>query len=98
MAGPTTLRCPLCQRDCPRDMMTRHHLQTRKVDRFDIELVCSDCHKHIHAFFENRQVARELNSIDALLGNEEFCKALSFIRKQPPGSRTRVKTARRKRR
>jgi flagellar biosynthesis regulator FlbT len=79
-------------------MMQRHHLQTRKRDRHDTELICSDCHKHIHAFFENRQVAKELNTIDALLANEEFGRALSFIRKQAPGSRTRVKTTRRRRR
>jgi flagellar biosynthesis regulator FlbT len=98
MAKPTTTPCPLCQRDCPRDMMQRHHLQTRKVDRFNTELICSDCHKHIHAFFENRKVARELNTIEALLADDEFQKALKFIRKQAPGSRTTVRTTRRKRR
>ena len=91
-----TVRCPLCERDCPRGMMQKHHLQTRKVDRFDTELICADCHGHIHAFFGNRHIAAELATIEALQAHEGFAKALSFIRKQAPGSRVRVREAKRK--
>lgn len=97
MRSPATQRCPLCARDCPMAILQRHHLQTRKIDRFATELICPDCHKTIHAFFENRQVARELDSIDALLANAEFRKALEFIRKQNPTSRTRIKPPRHRR-
>jgi hypothetical protein len=91
-----TVRCPLCERECPREMMQKHHLQTRKVDRFDTELICADCHRHIHAFFGNRHLAAELCTIEALQAHEEFAKALAFIRKQAPGSRVRVHESKKK--
>jgi hypothetical protein len=91
-------RCPLCGRDCPPDMMQRHHRSTRKVDRFGIDMICSDCHKTIHAFFENKRVAKELNNVEALLANEDFARALAFIRKQPAGSRIRARRSRKRRR
>jgi hypothetical protein len=78
--------------------LTRHHIKTRKVDKHDIELICRDCHKTIHAFFANNTVAKELNSVDALLANADFAKALMFIRKQPAGSSVRVRQARTNRR
>ena len=83
--------CPLCGRRCPRRMLTRHHLQTRKVDRHDIELICVDCHKAVHALFSNKQVSRELNTVESLLEDEQFQKAVGFIRKQSPTSRNRFR-------
>jgi hypothetical protein len=91
-----TVHCPLCERDCPRGMMQKHHLQTRKVDRFDTELICADCHRHIHAFFGNRHLATELATVEALQAHEDFAKALAFIRKQAPGSRVQVHESKRK--
>jgi hypothetical protein len=96
--GPTTRLCPLCGRGCPRDILQRHHLQTKKVDKHDIEHICRDCHKTIHALFSNKELAKGLNTVEALLENEEFAKALTFLRKQDPTSRTRVKQSRNRRR
>jgi len=98
MTAGSTHVCPLCARACPRTLLTRHHIKTRKIDKHDVELICRDCHKTIHALFDNRQVAREFNSVDALLANADFAKALAFIRKQPPGSSVRVRSARNNRR
>jgi hypothetical protein len=78
--------------------MQRHHWQTRRVDRFDTELICADCHGNLHALFDNRQLASELNTVEALRAHPVFAKALAFIRKQPPESKTRVKSAKRRRR
>jgi flagellar biosynthesis regulator FlbT len=80
------------------DLFSRHHLKTRKVDRHDVEKVCNACHKTIHALFTNRQLAKELNTVEALLANPEFAKALTFIRKQSPTARTRVALSRQRRR
>lgn len=92
--------CPLCERDCPEGRMQRHHLQTRRKDRFDIELVCSDCHRSIHALFTNtelRDEASELNTIEGLLAHEAFARHIAFIRRVDPGGRTATKDSRARR-
>lgn len=84
--------CPLCDRQCPRERMSRHHLKTRKVHRWETELICNDCHAHIHAFFENKELAENLHTIEALKQHPDFAKALNFLRKQAPESKSRVKS------
>ena len=76
--------------------MQKHHWHTRRVDKFDTELICADCHRQIHAFFGNKQIAAALSSVAALQADEEFARALAFIRKQAPGSRVRVRDSRKK--
>ena len=73
--------------------MQRHHLQTRRKDRFDIELICSDCHRCVHAFFtikELRDDTLELHTIDGLRANEPFARALDYIKSVPPHRRVRT--------
>lgn len=74
--------------------MEKHHLWTRKKDRETVVNICSECHKAIHGLFPNgmlRDPASGVNSIEGLLGREEFQRALTFIRKLPPESRQRMK-------
>jgi 5-methylcytosine-specific restriction protein A len=95
------MQCPLCERDCPEERMQRHHLQTRRKDRFDIELVCSDCHRSIHALFtqaELRNEALDLHTIEGLLANEQFARHVAFIRRADPGGRVQTKNSRSRRR
>lgn len=92
--------CPICLRDCPDRLMEKHHLRTRKADRKLIELICQGCHKTIHGLFTNRELAnesKELDSVDGLMANESFYKAVRFIRKQPPEAKIKMKQANRKR-
>jgi hypothetical protein len=93
--------CPLCERDCPDDRMQRHHLQTRRKDRHDTELICADCHRSIHALFthtELRNEALELHTIEGLLAHEQFARHVAFIRRSDPGGRVHTKTSRSRRR
>lgn len=78
--------------------MQRHHLQTRRKDRHDIELICSDCHRSIHALFTNtdlRNEALDLQSVEGLLAHEHFAKHVKFIRRADPNGRVQTKTSRR---
>jgi hypothetical protein len=52
----------------------------------------------IHALYDNQRLARELNTPESLREDPEFRRALAFIRKQAPTSRTRVKPAKHRRR
>ena len=88
---PISRRCPLCQRDIPCDLMERHHIKTKEVDRTATIPICNSCHNTIHALFSNKQIADGLDSLQSLRENEQFAKALKFIRKQSPYTKINVK-------
>ena len=86
--------CPLCERLLPRASRSRHHLKTRRLDKHLTAIICTDCHRTIHALFDNRELRAGLDNIEALRAHPDFAKALTFIRKQPVGS---VRVAKKKR-
>lgn len=74
--------------------MEKHHLRTRREERHDSEKICRECHKTIHGLFtlqELRDSRKGLDSVEGLLQNERFVKAVSFIRKTPPGASIRMR-------
>ena len=95
----STRTCPLCDRECPESIIQRHHLKTRRKDRHDIEKICRECHRTIHGLFsikELRDSSQSLDTVEGLLSNPEFSKALSFIRKLPPGQGIRMRKSKRR--
>lgn len=92
-------QCPLCKRECPDWLMQRHHLETRRESEETAE-ICRECHRTIHGLFSNtmlRDPKMNLDSIDGLLSNERFYKAVKFIRKLKPGDKMRMRDSRKKR-
>jgi len=91
-------QCPLCKRECPDRLMQRHHLETRR-ESDETEEICRECHKTIHGLFSNtmlRDPKLNLNSIEGLLSNERFYKAVKFIRKLEPGDTMQMRDSRKK--
>jgi hypothetical protein len=84
--------------------MQRHHLQTKRRDRETVERICRECHRTIHGLFSHRELAAfgsELATVEGLRAAARFQRALTFIRKRPPGVSIRMrlsKAARGKRR
>jgi hypothetical protein len=77
--------------------MQRHHLWTRRKSKTSTERICRECHKTVHGLFSHKQLRDSqsgLNSLEGLLENEQFQKALAFIRRVPPGEYMRMKQAR----
>ncbi len=80
-------QCPLCKRECPSWLMEKHHLKTRRKSEKTKE-ICRECHKTIHGLFSNRMLRDNelsLDSVESLLQNSRFYKAVRFIRKLDPG-------------
>ncbi len=90
------MTCELCGRPAA---TTRHHLvprSRRKKERAAFGSaadLCRDCHRMVHATFENKQLAREYPDIVSLRGAPELQRYLKWIRKRPAatyyGSRNR---------
>lgn len=89
--------CALCQRATPQ--LTEHHLIPRsqgrrrglKVTALPTALLCAACHKFLHRNFSNAQLASDLQSIDALLEQENVRDFVAWIRRQPASRRVQVK-------
>ena len=83
-----TVKCPACEREVPKWLMQAHHLKTRRKDKQVTEMICRECHSSVHGLFSNtelRDPRLELDSLEGLMANERFWKAVGFIRKVPPG-------------
>lgn len=93
MSAGLNMACPLCEREAD-DIMQKHHLRTRRTDRAATEFACRECHQIIHGLFTNcelRDSRLGLDSVEGLLTNERFAKALSYVRRLPVGATLRMR-------
>lgn len=77
--------CPLCGR--PNFHPSDHHLVPKSRGGKVTKTICRDCHKAVHSLFTNKQLEKTYNTVEALLGHEEFRKMVGFLRKQDPQSK-----------
>jgi hypothetical protein len=91
-------KCALCEREaCD---ITEHHLiprTTHKIKRFKkkhtVEAMhttapmCQPCHRAMHQFYTEKELADSFYTIDLLLADEKIAKHVSWVRKQKPGHR-----------
>ena len=89
------MACELCQRQIT---TTRHHLVPRsrkhKDDGFGpVADLCKDCHRKVHATWDEKTLAREYNTVEILKAAPELQTYFKWIRKQAPtvyfGSKSR---------
>ena len=90
--GSGATACALCGRHCP---LTFHHLIPRKVHRrarfqkhyTRDELqrgvyLCRACHRGVHRLFDEMTLARDFNTLEALLGDEGIQRHVTWVAKQ----------------
>ena len=83
MSEPPT--CPFCKR--PAIYLKRHHLVPRsRGGRGEGVMVdsCLACHRAIHAFFSNKELAAKYNTVKALMADTRFRQMIHWITKQGP--------------
>lgn len=57
------------------------------------QTICRDCHRAVHSLFTNKQLEKTYNTVDALLGHEDFRKMVAFLKKQDPrGKQTFIRS------
>jgi 5-methylcytosine-specific restriction enzyme A len=86
--------CELCKRDGVE--LTEHHLTPREVGgrHLDTALLCTTCHKQIHALFTNKELGVKLNTLNKLLEDEKIKRYLRWIEKQPSTAEFTIKKSR----
>ena len=85
--------CEFCGKN---NQLTYHHLipkclhgkkyyQKRYTSKFLNEntiQLCSDCHKEVHKFFNEKELAKKYNTLELLLNNEKIKNYILWIKKQ----------------
>ncbi len=79
------------------EKLTIHHLiprqysKRKKMDIGDTINICAPCHRQIHSLFDNKILAQQLNTIEALQNDPKMKKFLSWIKKQRHNKKVSVR-------
>lgn len=86
-------RCALCGRPLGK-RTEKHHLVPKSQGGTVTLPLHAICHRKIHALFNEKELARAYNSIEALQANEDIRKFINWVSKKHPDfyRRTSVKT------
>ena len=90
--------CSLCGREaCD---ITEHHLipkSIHKTKRFKKKFtvdemntttpLCQPCHRAVHQFYSEKELADNFNTIELLLGDEKVLSHVEWVKKQRPDLR-----------
>lgn len=91
-APPPIEPCPLCER--PNLHPSDHHLVPRSRGGKQTLAICRDCHHAVHAVLTNKELEEKYHSVAELLAHPQLARMITFIGKQDPGGRVRVRRTR----
>lgn len=96
---PDVPMCPLCDRPIPEGDGSLHHLipKLKGGKGGPTVLLHQICHKEVHATLTEAELARSYATVEALRAHPRLEKFLNWVRKRPPGFRSKVPGRRRKR-
>ena len=98
--APDTPICPLCERPIPPGVkQSLHHLvpKLKGGKGGPVVLLHQICHSEVHAKFTESELARNLNTVEALRAHPEMARFLAWVAKRPPEFHSRSAGGRRKR-
>lgn len=74
--------CVMCDREVK--VLTRHHLvpRSRGGSKKEVILVCLSCKDMLHRLFNNKELERELNTLDKIMKDSAVQKYIRWIKKQ----------------
>jgi len=96
MKSQPDIQCPLCERIVPSIHQEKHHLIPKCKKGKETVVVCCDCGDMIHQLFDEKILARNLNSIDNIRNEERMLKWIAWIRKKPNHFRINMKKKKRR--
>ena len=83
-AQPTpTPVCPLCGREIPPAQRDAHHLTPKSHGGKATEILHRICHRQIHALFTEAELARNLNTMEALRTKPELKPFIRWVQTKP---------------
>ncbi len=89
-ATPNPVICPICEREIPPAQMDAHHLIPRSKGGRETQYLHRICHRQIHALFTETELARHLNSADAIRQHPQMQSFIKWVKNKPDGFYERV--------
>ena len=77
------LVCPLCERKIPLSQRDAHHLVPKSKGGRKTEYLHRICHRQIHALFNETELARQYDSVDALLSHPDIATFVAWVKTKP---------------
>jgi len=93
--APTALICPLCEREIPRSQRDAHHLVPKSKGGRRTEFLHRICHRQIHALFTETELARQFNSVEALLAHPDVGVFVAWVKTKPDDFMERTRKSQR---
>lgn len=83
--SPDLKICPLCGREIPQHLESRHHLTPRSKGgkHGPVVVLHKTCHSKIHSVLREKELARNYDSIEKLLQHEEIARFVKWIKTRP---------------
>ncbi|MBO6505005.1 MAG: HNH endonuclease [Kordiimonadaceae bacterium] len=75
--------CGLCGRPFGKHV-EKHHLVPKSQGGTQTIPLHPICHRKIHALFNEKELARRLNSVEALLANEDIQRFVKWVARKHP--------------
>lgn len=92
---PADLICPLCERKIPRSQRDAHHLVPKSKGGRTTEYLHRICHRQIHALFTETELARQFNSVEALLTHPDIAQFAAWVKTKPDDFMERTRKSQR---
>ena len=85
MSAPAALVliCPLCERAIPQAQRDAHHLVPKCKGGRRTEYLHRVCHRQIHALLTETELARQYDTVEALLAHPELSAFVAWVRTKP---------------
>jgi HNH endonuclease len=83
VTSETEVVCPICERPIPDSQKDAHHFIPKSKGGKATEYLHRICHRQIHALFSETQLAKELNTAEAIKEKEEMKKFITWVKTKP---------------
>ena len=91
----SALVCPLCDRQIPDSQRDAHHLVPKSKGGRQTEYLHRICHRQIHALFTETELARQFNSVEALLADSDIALFVAWVKTKPADFMERTRKSQR---
>ena len=95
MVGHLELICPLCERKIPHSQRDAHHLIPKSKAGRETEYLHRTCHRKIDALLTETELARQFNSVDALLAQPDILLFVAWVKTKPDDFMERTRKSQR---
>ena len=87
--------CPLCDRKIPPSQRDAHHLVPKSKGGRHTAYLHRICHRQIHALFTETELARQFNSVEALLAHPDIAHFVQWVKTKPDDFMERTRKSQR---